>query len=1750
MNVKPKSRVSIRNLFRIETGKKIILGLLVCAVVFGAYVGVHRLTSKAGDETLTGPKITRDGTKRGNLNSIDDIKGKDTTKDLGTPENPFVILEIVPWVGRAMMGYQIEGCEPFDYINYTKNVNPAESHFFDGYADSKIVQTCFADEPCPDSWRKTDPDKPWEKLYNDGETTLYGYYEKLDPSDDIGIKSNEDKQGDEVVRQRFSISGYKKVKDGKYEPVFVEDDNGDFIWTTYGGWSDSISKYVEQNKYAQHSDGTIEKYNKETEQDERVELTFSPGDRQYTSRTDRGYYNNGSNFREKMWVAKNDFLRESLSVKSRKEVEDYCVFIKVIEPYELNDYPDWIDYSDLIYMHVDQNLTDARRKWLENPKYRNLQKPVGYPETDENTRFGYADNSKEYWKTHQNDLTWPVAYKLYKKVNGFEEYSGVYDNPNAGNKYAPIIMDHMLLQNLEEHNYNTERNVGTRNIDYTTMKCVGNSVMDYGHNNNVNKFLLMNFMMKPTDFYSLFLTPCESNGGKPIIQEINGEGVCTIQTSEKAKVCWNKATFASYLPNGSNSGIDVTKYNAYIKNNGDTSRLYPQSIVESTYMFNSGNEMNAQIHDKAPNIDTSIGFKDALDWFNNESNIESGITTAKDGMNRLDIIYYMLNYGKGGSPGDVVRRPNSFNVLDIEPCKDYSTLTSDLVKVLFPPSKYKSNIHIDRMTVAEFNSSKISLKTNYDVVYIGKDTGKMNSDNKGTVYNDPSLDRNIYMHVGDTFESASGNGTYRTSGNDFTTPSLEKLVSFARSGNIILMPDEFYMKSSSFNQGTYNNILGKGKVTGNTDLNVLKFLDKINEGEFKDNKNITCISEQSKKNAALATFVADSNTDFVIEKDSDGNEKDVLYKGSDGKYHMDFSFVIGKCDKNRFKVKLLIDKNGDGVFTEDENSSEVVKTWPEDAGTYGESSKKDGRYVPYKVTYNFPKNYNRGNVAWKFVIYNTAADKKDAYIERTGVSVYNGRKASTKVNILQIVSDKDIDNKNYNLQKQLEATSSNTFKKYVEGAKGYKITIDTKSVSQYRDMFKDKDQKFVVDGNAHYYSADLDDYNLVIVSCGDDLSKDITKDDMNSTGNIKYSALAYLAYLDTVDQSVIYTSNTVNGSNTASQKVIKDAFNLSRFTSAGVNNSMYTDKTKFYHKKKGEYQDTDNAKSGEIEHTYYAVMKDYDNSIKKGHYVYKDSIWGNIQSSGKTLDTQKAVSIDRNNKGAITSYPYEIDPNISIKGAEAQQYVLNLNNPYATVWFTLADKKKQKETYTEKDPETGKEVEKEREKLVDTDKAYGISPRDGANNYYLYNTGNVFYTGIDLSQDNNDEEIKLFINTIVAASGSASQYPSVTIDDVKDDEKEGGCEPNPQLVVDKKSKKEYQFDVLFSGRKAIDAYKEYRPDATSEPTATIKPGDDEDTPTPTVKPTEKPVTDPSAPADNSADGRKVAVLYNNKFASSDGYYYCKDAEWMKNLPNDAFIQIQYTSIESVSKDKKAVKIEVEGSSGAEGTIILRACENDGSETEDIQKVNVPVSTLKASLGSAGGSISGLTIRPFEWNNSTVILSVRLIGSEYSGDFSTSSSHSDAKDSQEKEVKEVEKHTHRIFFTACDGILDFNSDDTAFNLTPIDKISIAITDGMYGSETIAVPVERVYRTTGDTNYMIDSTLGEKDSPNAGKFTKANGTHVMNDVQYFIAYDKAYALGGTPYLRFTIENDKHKSVTYLQAVDKSEPPKDDVYMFDLD
>jgi len=46
---------------------------------------------------------------------------------------------------------------------------------------------------------------------------------------------------------------------------------------------------------------------------------------------------------------------------------------------------------------------------------------------------------------------------------------------------------------------------------------------------------------------------------------------------------------------------------------------------------------------------------------------------------------------------------------------------------------------------------------------------------------------------------------------------------------------------------------------------------------------------------------------------------------------------------------------------------------------------------------------------------------------------------------------------------------------------------------------------------------------------------------------------------------------------------------------------------------------------------------------------------------------------------------------------------------------------------------------------------YNITPNDVVNNYYIYTMGNVTYSGAGHSRPSKDAEIKLFVNTMIAA---------------------------------------------------------------------------------------------------------------------------------------------------------------------------------------------------------------------------------------------------------------------------------------------------------------------------------------------------------------------------------------------------------------
>lgn len=124
------------------------------------------------------------------------------------------------------------------------------------------------------------------------------------------------------------------------------------------------------------------------------------------------------------------------------------------------------------------------------------------------------------------------------------------------------------------------------------------------------------------------------------------------------------------------------------------------------------------------------------------------------------------------------------------------------------------------------------------------------------------------------------------------------------------------------------------------------------------------------------------------------------------------------------------------------------------------------------------------------------------------------------------------------------------------------------------------------------------------------------------------------------------------------------------------------------------------------------------------------------------------------NEGQITKYPYDLSGDVAVTAADSrtgsakyevaethgQAFQLNVEDPDVVCWFALADSESTSTNW------------------------YDTSPNDASNNYYIYNKGNVTYTGVGHRGDLTEFEKKLFINTFVASlkAGVAGPQPEVT----------------------------------------------------------------------------------------------------------------------------------------------------------------------------------------------------------------------------------------------------------------------------------------------------------------------------------------------------------------------------------------------------
>lgn len=1740
---------------------KILASIFVlCLVVFAGYMGYHKFTAKA-DQYVT------DGV----INEISELH-KDLNQQSGTKDNPFLVLEIVPQYSAAEFGALINGCEPMDFSDQMNKYNNLN------YSVGSSTQKLFADEiPYIDQ-------NQWSKLKDHyalktGSITMSGYYERVANGKGC-YKYNGTNYADTSL-----VSGQTV-----YSPEFdyVGEDNGNFIWVTIN--SDKYKSFAkEENKYAKNKNANIK---------------FSEGDRIYTERTSDAseqyyeYKNDGSlEYNSSFYfIHYNTFIRTCLDVKTKSDIENYHIIVKTIVPDELNDYPEWIDYADLIYMGCAN--TGAGSLWNSSQDRIRISKAL---------RDKYPGSST-YSTSH--DLDWNVAQNLFFKVNGFEQYDGTKYN------FAPLVVAKAAMDGLNGMYGASVKNYG---IDYKTLDIrKAHSITDskgqvfwdpYENNakaseSNFIKFCIMNFMMDQDDFYQKFYQGKKASDGKPVIQTKgsgkDAVGYNTAQEEGRAQTAWNVAAFLPYVANQLVQYRDNYAENAddsdvvadmrwYVRNYqyhvyDDIGQTSTGKLSNATFIFNNDTLFSQMFNTNAISKNDNLN-DEAFTWFRDEKKKDMG------SMSSAQMIQYLLNYKKKGKPDDDYNpQKGKLKVLEIEPCNSF-TLTEEYLTALLPSSKYSGQIEIDYMTTQEFNGSHVDLNGDYDFVYIGMNTDKFNrtemtlaQDGKNSheyvLYNnglttsdandpDLALTGKVYLHVGDLVKN--GSLSYRYSGDDISSLRKQDLLDYVAGGNPLVLADTLaayngkrYLRTvdtSSNMSKLVANVYKKDCVCGLSDLN-------------------DTIFDYTEYTGAKVEITESPKTYTETSKDANTEVKAKL-EGT----KLKFKFKIGYSkNKESYGVKILVDTNYDGVLTDNASQSEVMYNSYDVAAKSGlvyncGTLNEDGTEKPaeYEASYDIkdiPTGRKNGALAWKIVIY--SIDNVEYYTCLSGTSWYQGDTTATgtkvgkyEIRVLQIV-DNDSEGTVANLEDSLKK-SSTAFGKYANNLEDYEISVKTLSLSDWLKVFADAasdDQTertaFSQDGGTYYYPNEVagtelqgeQGYNVFLVSCGNKFQKAD-----NSRG-----AVSFMNYVAEQGSSVLYTQDSVT--NQRAEDVsemltqnMKDVMNMSRFSAKEYKDkATYVAGTLDKNKKNKTYKIT----NGSLEYTYYKVMNL--GASDTTYPVYDKSIWKLLDESTNAaygMSGQKAKTATRINKGTITSYPYKIDSSIAISGTQGQTFQLNMENPNLNVWYCLGGK---------------------------DNTTYGISPNDATNNYYLYTVDNTTYAGINLADQNSEMEVKLFINALIGTYEHSYKYPAVAVNSIRDLEEKSDIKVT---LKDKTEKRRVYVADVPTSTETVDVtqYRDYEPGSTAMPKGTPKPTPTvTPEPTPTVAPaTEEPTEDPNAteePEETVAPTPEPTVApitsYENPNGNSNQSFISDmSLPYWADITDSSVIVVKYTSDKSQKQynpvnasmtmltwmiDDKSKNINYAPAGE------LKACNGDSTDPYEIQTAKITIGELKKNCGAS--HIDKLQLVSSDWRSVLLSVTVYLRADDVSGgDSGSGDDGSGSTDPAEPEepkedtslVREEVTGTKyladgddmKIYFTPYDGYIS-HGNVRQFAINYVNKIDDCKLEGLPSLSHVAIKYVfqkvSIYDKDKDvTETHIYKYQGKYDDVlQSYVFTVNDRNWLTSDEEFFIGYNKAVAETQFNYIRFDISNKKKDATTYLQLSPTTEQHQvdDNVYVFPLD
>lgn len=290
-----------------------------------------------------------------------------STYALGTKENPFFILELVPYDEYGSFGYNIGGCEPTD-VQKMRGTGKIDTLGSMNMCDEKRMDKTYFFEDAQEL-KTTEFEHPLVK--EDIVQSFDGYYELVE-------------SGEGAFRQN---------EDG----TIVKADGGNIIWHT-------IYDLEKQKDYPNQAfQGKDEPKKILTNVGERIYTVreSSPDDPVYSV---EGYYYYKNN---------ENFLKHSLKL-SDEAAAKYSVIIKTITPKELNANPSWAKYADLYIVSASCADNEFKNMWKKYNRYHHTSAVTDYKNGFENT-----DSDKE------RDISWEVAKEMYDKITADTNYAAI-----------------------------------------------------------------------------------------------------------------------------------------------------------------------------------------------------------------------------------------------------------------------------------------------------------------------------------------------------------------------------------------------------------------------------------------------------------------------------------------------------------------------------------------------------------------------------------------------------------------------------------------------------------------------------------------------------------------------------------------------------------------------------------------------------------------------------------------------------------------------------------------------------------------------------------------------------------------------------------------------------------------------------------------------------------------------------------------------------------------------------------------------------------------------------------------------------------------------------------------------------------------------------------------------------------------------------------------------------------------------------